>query len=107
MTVDAEGCVWCARWDGACLVRYRPSGELLQRFPVRKVSCATVGGPDLQDLYVTTAGGQDRDAKGALAGSLFHLPPGVRGRAEFRSRVGLDLRSRGSQKSRSRGSQGT
>lgn len=99
MTVDEEGCVWCARWDGACLVRYSPSGELLQQidFPVRKVSCATFGGPDLQDLYVTTAGGQDRDANGALAGSLFHLRPGVRGRAEFRSRVGLDLRSRGSQ----------
>ena len=95
MTVDEEGCVWCARWDGACLVRYSPSGEPLLRidFPVRKVSCATFGGPDLQDLYVTTAGGQDRDTNGALAGSLFHLRPGVRGRAEFRSRVGIESRS--------------
>ncbi|MBT6149836.1 MAG: SMP-30/gluconolactonase/LRE family protein [Gemmatimonadetes bacterium] len=91
MTVDAEGCVWCARWDGSCLVRYDPKGREIQRvhFPTRKVSCASFGGPDLQDLYVTTAGGQDREANGPLAGSLFRLRPGVQGRAEFRSRIGV------------------
>lgn len=90
MTVDAQGCVWCARWDGSCLIRYDGDGREMQRihFPARKVSCATFGGPDLQDLYVTTAGGQDRDANGPLAGSLFRLRPGVQGRVEFRSRVG-------------------
>ncbi len=91
MTVDAEGCIWCARWDGAVLVRYSPAGDELQRihFPVQKVSSATFGGPDLEDLYVTTAGGQDRESNGELAGSLFHLRPGVRGRAEFRSLIGV------------------
>ncbi len=93
MTVDAEGCVWCARWDGACLVRYSPTGEQLLRveFPTQKVSCATFAGPDLEDLYVTTAGGHDRAANGPLAGSLFHLRPGVRGRAEFCSQVEVSL----------------
>ena len=27
MTVDAEGFVWSARWDGSSLVRYSPAGE--------------------------------------------------------------------------------
>ena len=40
MTMDAEGCVWSARWGGGCLVRYAPDGRELSRvqFPARKVS---------------------------------------------------------------------
>lgn len=89
MTVDAEGCVWSARWDGGCLVRYAPDGTEMQRipFPARKVSSATFGGPDYADLYVTTAGGEDRAANGPGAGALFHLTPGVRGVPEFPSRI--------------------
>ncbi|MDA0337213.1 MAG: SMP-30/gluconolactonase/LRE family protein [bacterium] len=91
MTVDADGFVWCARWDGGCLVRYRPDGVEQQRieFPARKVSSVTFGGADLDVLYVTTAGGDDRPGEGDGAGALFSLRPGVRGVAEFRSRVCL------------------
>ncbi len=91
MTVDAEGFVWCARWDGSCLVRYRPDGIEQQRieFPARKVSSVTFGGADLDVLYVTTAGGDDRLTEGDGAGALFSLRPGVRGLPEFRSRVCL------------------
>jgi len=91
MTVDAEGFVWCARWGGSCLVRYRPDGVEQQRirFPACKVSSAGFGGTDLDELYVTTAGGDDRAAEGDGAGALFRLRPGVRGLAEFRSRVCL------------------
>jgi sugar lactone lactonase YvrE len=90
MTMDAEGCVWSARWGGGCLVRYAPDGTELQRirFPARKVSSATFGGPDLTDLYVTTAGGHQKDADGPGAGALFRVRPGVRGVPEFRSRIG-------------------
>ncbi len=90
MTVDAEGCVWSARWDGGVLVRYSPDGEELQRiaFPAKKVSSATFGGDDYGDLYVTTAtGGNDRATEGAGAGALFRVRPGVRGVPEFFSRV--------------------
>lgn len=91
MTMDAEGCVWSARWGGSCLVRYAPDGRELSRvqFPARKVSCAIFGGPDYSDLYVTTAGGHQKDVDGPGAGCLYRLRPGVRGAPEFRSRAGL------------------
>ena len=91
MTMDAEGCVWSARWGGSCLVRYAPDGTELQRiqFPAQKVSSAIFGGPDLADLYVTTAGGDQKDVDGPGAGALFRVRPGVRGVREFRSRIGL------------------
>lgn len=89
MTVDAEGYVWSARWDGHCVCRYTPSGELEReyRFPARKVSSVTFGGSDFGDLYVTTAGGDSKPEEGEGAGGLFRLRPGVQGRPEFRSRI--------------------
>ncbi|MEZ4864004.1 MAG: SMP-30/gluconolactonase/LRE family protein [Caldilineaceae bacterium] len=91
LTVDAAGYVWSARWDGSCLIRYTPDGEEERRvqFPTKKVSCVTFGGPDYTDMYVTTAGGNNRDENGATAGALYHLNLGIQGAPEFRSRVAL------------------
>lgn len=91
MTVDAAGCVWSARWDGGVLIRYAPDGRELQRvhFPARKVSSAVFGGPDYRDLYVTTAGGDDKGSNGPGAGALFRLRPDVGGVPEFRSRIAV------------------
>lgn len=89
LTVDTEGCVWSARWDGGCIVRYRPDGVIERRYPIPtpKVTSLIFGGDNYTDLYVTTAGGGDRSANGPLAGSVFRLRPGVRGLPEFRSRI--------------------
>jgi len=89
MTVDAEGYVWLALWDGGCLVRYAPDGTVDRRvhFPARKVTSLTFGGPDFRDAYVTTAGGGNRAQEGEGAGALFVFRPGVGGVPEFRSRV--------------------
>jgi sugar lactone lactonase YvrE len=91
MTVDAEGYVWSARWGGGCLVRYSPDGEEERRitFPARKVSSLIFGGPDYTDIYVTTAGGQNKEEEGEGAGALFHINLGIRGLPEFRSRIAL------------------
>jgi D-xylonolactonase len=91
MTVDAEGHVWSARWDGSCIVRHGPDGSEERRvtFPARKVSSLTFGGPDLDMAYVTTAGGGDKEREGRGAGALFRVDLGVHGRPEFLSRVGL------------------
>jgi len=91
LTVDAEGKIWSARWDGGCLLRYTPEGDEDRRipFPVRKVSSVTFGGPEYTDMYVTTAGGDNKAQEGAEAGGLFRLHPGVRGKPEFFSRVAL------------------
>ena len=91
MTVDAEGFVWSARWDGSSLVRYSPAGEQVSRiwFPARKVSSVIFGGEDYTDMYVTTAGGQDKAAEGPGAGCLYRLNLGIPGKQEFLSRVGV------------------
>ena len=91
MTVDAEGHVWSARWNGSSLYRYTPDGteERRVRFPAKKVSSAVFGGEDLMDIYVTTAGGQNKAEEGAGAGALFRLNLGIRGKPEFLSRIGL------------------
>jgi D-xylonolactonase len=89
MTVDAEGYVWSARWDGYCLTRYTPEGAEVQRirFPAKKVSSVTFGGPDYTEMYVTTAGGQDKAENGPGAGALYRLRLGVKGLPEYPSRI--------------------
>ena len=89
MTIDAEGCVWSARWGGSRLVKYAPDARVLATFffPVLRVSCPTFGGPDYADIFITTAGGQDRAQLGATAGSLFRLRCGVQGVPEYRSKI--------------------
>ena len=99
MTVDKNGDVWSARWGGARLVCHDQKGgheKSIISFPCPKVSCALFGGPDYADLYVTTAGGAEREKDGPSAGILFRLrpdpdaqtPPPL-GVPEFRSRIGL------------------
>lgn len=91
LTVDSEGYIWSARWDGYCLVRYAPDGteDRTIDFPVKKVSSVCFGGPDYRSMYVTTAGGRRKSHEGAAAGALFHLDPGVSGLPEYTSRIGL------------------
>src|SRR5206468_663175 len=57
LTVDADGFIWLAIWGGWCVRRYSPRGELEReiRLPVSQVSSCTFGGPDLRDLYATSA----------------------------------------------------
>lgn len=89
MTVDAEGYVWSARWDGGCLVRYTPEGKEDRRicFPAKKVSSVVFGGEDYTDIYVTTAGGNDKETEGSGAGALFRINLDIKGVPEFFSRV--------------------
>lgn len=55
--VDAEGCLWSARWGGHCVARFRPDGRLDRTVEVASanVSCPAFGGPDLRTLFLTTA----------------------------------------------------
>ena len=46
-------------------------------------------GAGLTDIYVTTAGGQQKDTDGEHAGALFRLNLGIAGLQEFPSRVGV------------------
>ncbi len=57
LTVDAAGFVWSAQWYGSQIVRYDPDGKVERRIrmPVKQITSCQFGGPDLSDLYVTTA----------------------------------------------------
>ena len=91
MTVDSEGCLWSARWDASAVVRYNPEGvEILRyRFSAMKVSSVTFGGDDYRDIYLTSAGGNDRSVEGDDAGALFRLRTEVKGVPEYYSHIGL------------------
>ena len=56
-TVDAEGYVWNAEWDGWRVVRYAPDGTVdrVLEVPVQRPTCCAFGGRDLRTLYITTA----------------------------------------------------
>lgn len=85
MTIDADGCLWVAFWDGWCVRRYDPEGRLMStvELPVSRITSCTFGGTDLDQLYITSAStgltDAEKDAQ-PLAGALFRACVGVRGR---------------------------
>ncbi|MFJ3619761.1 SMP-30/gluconolactonase/LRE family protein [Streptomyces iakyrus] len=83
LTVDAEGCVWVALWQGSAVRRYTPGGALdrVIELPVPLVTACAFGGPDLTDLYITTARTGLTEPP-ALAGSLFVVPGAGKGLAQ-------------------------
>lgn len=83
-TIDAEGCLWNCRWDGAAVVRIAPDGSVREQvsLPCQRVTSACFGGPDLATLYVTTArhGLSEAELAGQpLAGGLFAVETGTCG----------------------------
>ena len=76
MVADEEGGLWIAMWDGGCVRRYTPEGRLsaVVDVPAAHTTKAAFGGPDLRDLYITSAAGDGRHP-----GGLFVAQPGVRG----------------------------
>jgi len=81
LTVDADGCVWTALWEGWAVRRYTPDGRLDRtvRLPVERPTACAFGGPGLRDLYVTTAATGADPAGQPLAGSLLVLPDAGQG----------------------------
>ena len=85
ITIDAEGMIWVALWDGYRVERWNPdTGELLQTVsvPTAKVSACAFGGRDLDELYITTARenmSADQLEKEPMAGCVFSVKVGVKG----------------------------
>jgi sugar lactone lactonase YvrE len=83
-TVDAEGYVWNARWDGSSVIRFAPDGavDAIVEIPAVRVTCCAFGGDDLDKLYVTTSRlhlTEEELATQPQAGGVFALKPGVKG----------------------------
>jgi len=88
MSVDAAGDVWTTRWDGHAMYRLSPTAQRLERIelPVAKVSSVTFGGPNLEDAYITTAGGTGT-AEGGREGTLYRIAGLSRGQPEQLSQI--------------------
>lgn len=85
LSVDAEGAVWVALWDGGAIHRYTPDGRLdrVVDVPGGFVTSCAFGGTDLSTLFITTARGGLTDEQlqaNPHAGALFALAVGVAGR---------------------------
>ncbi|HZQ63283.1 MAG TPA: SMP-30/gluconolactonase/LRE family protein [Casimicrobiaceae bacterium] len=83
-TVDVDGFVWSAQFDGSCIIRYDPNGRMdrVIRLPVSKPTACVFGGRDHRELFVTTATrGLDARQRAAEpdAGRVLVLDVGVAG----------------------------
>ena len=83
-TIDSEGCLWIALYDGWEVRRYSPIGDLLDRirFPVANITKIAFGGADLRTAYATTARqllSPDEIAKQPQIGDLFAFEADVAG----------------------------
>ena len=83
-TVDSEGCLWSARWEGECVLRIDPKGRIdrVVPMPASRVTNVTFGGANLDTLYVTTSRlhvPEDHIRRFPLQGGLFCFNPGVKG----------------------------
>lgn len=82
LTVDADGGVWVALYAGGSVRRYTPEGILdeVVEVPVTKATACTFGGPDLDQLFITTSREHLPPDVEPSAGSVFVATPGVTGR---------------------------
>ena len=93
LAVDADGGIWIALFGGRALRRHRADGSLDAeiRLPVTNPTSVAFGGPELRELFVTSARHRLTPAQLAaepLAGSLLRLRPGVAGRITHRFGAG-------------------
>jgi sugar lactone lactonase YvrE len=90
MTLDAAGDLWIACWAAGRVVRYSPEGHRRTEgpysaipFPATQTTCTCFGGPELRDLYVTSAARDIDTSVQPLAGSLFVVQGAGQGRPAF------------------------
>lgn len=84
--LDAEGCLWNARWDGWGVARVGADGDVraVLDLPVQRPTSCAFGGPDMATLFITSS---RADLDGAAlhaqpdAGGVFAVEPGVKGLA--------------------------
>jgi sugar lactone lactonase YvrE len=89
MTIDSDGNLWVALWQGGKVVCYNPhSGKVLAEVitGVSRTSSCIFGGKDYSVLYITTAWERalpEERMKEPFAGDLFCVDVGVKGLASY------------------------
>ena len=90
MTVDADGYIWTALWNGWGVAQWDPdNGKLMQKVtaPCPYVTCPTFGGTNLDILYFTTAKKGKEEAPESteeMAGNVFAADVGAKGMKGYR-----------------------
>ncbi|MHA1548697.1 MAG: SMP-30/gluconolactonase/LRE family protein [Alphaproteobacteria bacterium] len=84
LTVDADGHIWIAMWDGWKIVNLDDKGDTVREIsvPVQRPTSCCFGGEDLNTLFITSASAYltARDlARGPQAGAVLAVEPGVVG----------------------------
>ena len=90
MTIDSDGMLWIAHWDGWQITRWDPNTGMKLfsfRMPAARITSCAFGGEHFEDLYITSARvglNEDQLARQPLAGSLFVIRNiGVKGVPAF------------------------
>ncbi|BAU15233.1 SMP-30/gluconolaconase/LRE domain-containing protein [Leptolyngbya sp. NIES-3755] len=92
LSIDTEGNLWTALWNGWCIACFDASGQELKRIklPVQRPTSLTFGGSELHDLYITTASvglSQKEIQQQVSAGDLFRLATDSSGMPSFISSI--------------------
>jgi L-arabinonolactonase len=88
-TVDAEGFIWSARWEGSCVLRIDPKGRIdrIVEMPATRPTCVCFGGAKLDTIYVTSSNAHVGGVvmkQYPLQGGVFCFDPHVKGFAKHR-----------------------
>lgn len=84
LTIDSDGHLWSARWSQGKISHFDPRGTLVEEIHVASpnTSCTSFGGPDLNELYITSARKELTDEQKAQfpqAGDLFRFKTNSKG----------------------------
>ncbi|MBI5960089.1 MAG: SMP-30/gluconolactonase/LRE family protein [Chloroflexi bacterium] len=94
LTVDSEGFLWIAFWDGWRIERRAPDGRLIHKIdmPVQCPTSCMFGGPDLTELYITSASRDVDRNEQPQAGNLFRIRTDVKGLPEPETTLGFSVK---------------
>ncbi|HLG78336.1 MAG TPA: SMP-30/gluconolactonase/LRE family protein [Ktedonobacteraceae bacterium] len=84
LTIDNEGYLWSVRYNGRKILRYDPDGSLERTIlvPAEHPTSCTFGGPNMSELYITTAWNELSEEQRQQApqnGDLFSLHTTIQG----------------------------
>jgi len=84
LTIDSDGNLWVAIWDGGRVVQLSPEGKEIAQIllPVSRPTSVTFGGPDLRTLYITSASvdlPENEKSAQPYAGALFSIQVPITG----------------------------
>ena len=84
--------MWSAQWGGWKVIRYDPEGTKMMEIelPVAHPTSCAFGGPNLNELFITSAWTPLTDEQKAgqpLAGDVFHVQLEVTGQPVYRANL--------------------